>query len=84
MMLFLIIFFMIIFFADISLCLTIFNDKKYNNVVKNRLIFIIIVFPLFGILFYLVLETITQKKTNILKKSFVLMNTKNLDWKNTF
>lgn len=84
MMLFLIIFFIIIFFANISLCLTIFNDKKYNNVVKNRLIFIIIVFPLFGILFYLVLEAITQKKTNILKKSFVLMNTKNLDWKNTF
>lgn len=53
-MIFLIIFFIIIFFSSITLCLTVFNDKKYNNILKNRLIFLIIVFPLFGCLFYLI------------------------------
>ena len=54
MMIFLTIFFVIIFFASIALCLTIFNGKKYNNILKNRLILVIIAFPLCGILFYLI------------------------------
>lgn len=80
-MIFLIIFFIIIFFSSIALCLTVFNDKKYNNILKNRLIFLIIVFPLFGCLFYLIWETINQKKIKHVKKKFIEINTKNFDWK---
>lgn len=82
MMIFLIVFFIIIFFGNVSLCLTIFNDKKYNSILKNRLIFIIIVFPLLGATFYLIWEIVNQKKNKCIKKKFPLTNTKNFEWKN--
>lgn len=81
-MIFLAIFFVIIFFASVALCLTIFNDKKYNSILKNRLILVIIVFPFFGILFYLIWETINQKKNKYIKKKLLPINIRNFDWKN--
>ena len=82
MMIFLTIFFVIFFFASVALCLTIFNDKKYNSILKNRLILIIIIFPFFGILFYLIWEIINQKKNKHIKKNFSPINIRNFDWKN--
>ena len=82
MMIFLTIFFVIIFFTSIALCLTIFNGKKYNNILKNRLILVIIAFPLCGILFYLIWEIINQKKDKYIKKKFSPINVRNFDWKN--
>ena len=82
-MIFLTIFFILIFLSSVALCLTIFNDKKYSSILKNRLILLIIIFPFFGCLFYLIWEINNQKKINILKKKINSINTKNFDWKNT-
>ena len=82
-MIFLTIFFILIFLSSVALCLTIFNDKKYSSILKNRLILLIIIFPFFGCLFYLIWEINNKKKINILKKKINSINTKNFDWKNT-